>query len=141
MEMKISLLVLPAEKFLKLITEYSEWIDDVDTAAFLYIELNRCDIRLAEDIVRILQKNTNIDTSRIWSLIEQSPVCNVALKEKLQDICDTDLSEEKEWIVFYNGMDVGYRVCAKGYSEALLVAYEKFGAGGVITNVEEIKKQ
>lgn len=136
MIMKLNLIGLPHDKFKFLIENYNSWIENLEETVFLYIEINRLDIEQAGELVRVLQINSPMDIKRAYELLDRC-LCNEETKEHLKALYKSDDPEEKEWIVYYNHMDVGHRVRAKQYTEALLIAYEKYGADGKITKVEE----
>lgn len=135
MVMKLNLLGLPHNEFKSLIQNYYSWIENIEETVFLYIELNRLNLEKAKELVSILQTYSQIDIKRIQELLDQC-LCNKEIKEQLKAIY-IETPQEKEWIVYYNHRDVGHRVKAKQYTEALLAAYEKYGSDGKITKVEE----
>ncbi|MCG8482862.1 MAG: hypothetical protein MJA31_06095 [Clostridia bacterium] len=136
MDLKLNLLGLPQDKFKYLMENYNTWIENVEETAFLYIEINRLNIKQTRELVLVLQKNASLDMEKVHQLLDQC-LCNAEIKEELRTLYQSNESEEKKWIVYYNHMDVGHRVKAKKYTEALLLAYEKYGADGKITKVEE----
>lgn len=138
MNIKIKLTDLPFDKFVDLIQNYDIWIEEIEKTVFMYIEINRTPIAESEKLVRLVQKKSSIDTDRVQRLLEEC-ACSPEIKNKIKALYQSDSEEEKEWIVFYNHMDVGHRVKAKKYTEALLAAYTKYGADGKITKVEEVK--
>lgn len=135
---KMDLVNMPFDKFKKLIENYSEWIQETEKTVFMYIEANRIPMDQAEEIVKIAQQKSVIDIDLAQKLLDEC-TCSKEVKEKIRKLYQTDAEEEKEWIVYYNHMDVGHRVRAKKYTDALLAAYVKYGSDGKITKVEEVK--
>lgn len=137
MIMTMSLLGMPYEKFKDLVLNYSQWIQEINKSVFLYIEMNRITVQQAEEIVQILQKKSLIDVEKVNRLLNEC-YCDSEIKERLKALYVEE--QEKEWIVYYVGRDVGHRVKAKNYTDALLVAYVQYGSDGKITKVEEVNK-
>lgn len=136
MIMQISLIDLPFEKFKYILENYERWLNDVNKTVIEYIEINRIDLVHVKELVQILEEKYSLDTSKLNQIISEYSM-GKETKEKFISVNKNE-EREKEWIVYYNQMDVGHRVKGKNYTEALLNAYEKYGAGGKITKVEEV---
>ena len=61
--------------------------------------------------LHVLQKNNLIDLNKINQLLDQC-LRNNEIKKALKELYKSDKQKEKEWIVYYNHMDVGHRVTA-----------------------------
>lgn len=138
MFLRIDLTSIPFENFKELIENYNSWIHDIEKAVFMYIEINRIPMEQAEEIVKMVQQKSIIDINLAKQLLNEC-ACSEEVKAKIEKLYQSDAEQEKEWIVYYNHMDVGHRVRAKKYTDALLAAYVKYGSDGKITKVEEVK--
>lgn len=129
---------LPFEEFESFISQYYPWIENIGQVIISYIEFNRLSMEQAKKIVDILIEKKQIDPSKMKDLIENCIHCTY-VKENLINLYGPKPQQEKEWIVYYAGRDIGHRVKGNNYTQALLAAYEKYGGDGKITNVEEVK--